>query len=231
MKSSVPLSLLLIACAWRGPLPVSAGTLTGVVTARGPRTPENGGGDSYGSLRYKFAERIDYDRLRDFVVYIDQPVATAMPPASTPAVVVQRNVDFAPHVTPICVGGRVVWPNRDQIYHNVFSMSEVKPFDLGLRTDKDRPAEVLFDRVGRVDVFCSIHSAMHCIILVLPSPFFAKVNARGRYTLSGVPAGTYRVTAWHDRLPPRSLQVTVPAEGTVEQDFTLGLFDLPKEGP
>jgi plastocyanin len=212
-----------------GLAPASAGTITGIVTARGPTAPPAaGGGDAYGSVRYKFAERIDYDHLRDFVVYVDDDFRGAgQVPGGRPAVVVQRNVSFEPHVLPILVGTKVTWTNRDQIYHNVFSISEIKAFDLGLHTDKDEPAEVLFDTPGRVDVFCSIHVAMHCIILVLPSPYYAKVDARGRYTLTGVPAGPYHLKAWHDRLPPQSSTVVVPAEGSIERDFVLGFASLP----
>src|ERR1700689_1953708 len=61
-----------LALVTAGLAPATAGTITGVVTARGPTAPPAaGGGDAYGSVRYKFAERIDYDHLRDFVVYVD----------------------------------------------------------------------------------------------------------------------------------------------------------------
>ncbi len=209
--------------------PAGAGTITGIVTAHGPNTPTPaGGGDAYGSMRYKFAERIDYDHLKDFVVYVDDDLkATGQATDAKPTVVMQRNVSFEPHVLPVLVGTKVTWPNRDQIYHNVFSISEIKAFDLGLHTDKDAPAEVLFDTPGRVDVFCSIHVAMHCIILVLPSPYFAKVDARGRYSLTGVPPGPCHLKAWHDRLPPQSSTIVVPGDGSVECDFALGFASLP----
>ena len=78
------------------------------------------------------------------------------------------------------------------IYHNVFSYSEAKSFDLGLYKDGDETEEVNFDKAGRVDVFCSIHSTMNCVVLVLENPCFALTNPKGVYTITNVPAGTYK---------------------------------------
>jgi hypothetical protein len=63
---------------------------------------------------------------------------------------------------------------------------------------------------------------------VLPNPFFAKVDAHRRYVIKDVPAGTYQLRAWHERLPSQAKPVVVPAEGEVRVDFTLGLAELPK---
>ena len=208
-----------------------AGTITGTVAAKGPAGADRTAADvAYSSMRYKFAEKVDYDRLEDFVISIDQPVPEPPgAPAAAAATIAQHNVSFEPHVLPIMVGTRVRWPNKDDIYHNVFSMSDAKDFDLGLYT-REKVPEILFDRTGQVDVYCAIHSKMHCIILVLPSRYFAKVNAHQRYFLRDVPAGTYRLRAWQERLPARTAVVTVPAEGEVRVDFTLGvgLSGLPR---
>ena len=208
---------------------VHGGTLSGTVGATGPQAaPEKAGDGAYESRRYKFAEKIDYARLRDFVVYIDQPIAEITPGApALAAVTTQKDASFEPHVLPIAVGTTVRWPNEDDIYHNVFSMSDAKEFDLGYYK-KEKTPELTFDKVGRVDVFCAIHSKMHCIILVLPNPFFAAVDAKGRYQIKNIPAGTYRVRAWHERLPALVKTVTVPAEGEVKVDFMMGVDGLPK---
>lgn len=210
-----------------GLTPAMAGTITGTVAGKGAPEATSGGSDGkYASRRYKFVERIDYDRLVDFVVYIDQPVAAAAPPPV--ATVVQKDAAFEPHVLPIAVGTTVRWPNADDIYHNVFSMSETREFNLGLYSTKEAPPSILFDKTGRVDVFCGIHSKMHCIILVLPSPYFALADSKGHFAIKEVPAGTYKVRAWHERLPSVTKEITVPAEGEVNIDFMLGLGDLRK---
>ena len=210
--------------------PVSAGTITGTVRAQGAEAAAPGsGGGAYASRRYKFVERLDYDQLRDFVVYIDQPFpgATFSPPAEA-AVIRQKDAMFVPHILPVLLGTTVEWPNVDDIYHNVFCMAETKPFDLGLYNSTQPPKHVVFDKPGQADVFCAIHTKMHCIVLVLTNPYFALADDKGRFTISNVPAGTYQLRAWHERVPGRTMTVTVPAEGEVTVDFTLGLAELPK---
>lgn len=206
------------------------GTITGTVQAKGVSPAAgNPAGDAYASRRYKFIDRLDYDQLRDFVVYIDQPVpgVTFTPPAQ-PAVIRQKEASFVPHVLPVLAGTTVEWPNMDEIYHNVFCMAETKQFDLGLYSSDQPPKRVVFDKPGQADVFCSIHSKMHCIVLVLTNPWFAAADDKGRFTIRDVPAGTYQLRAWHERVPGQTKQIVVPAEGVVQVDFTLGLGALPK---
>lgn len=209
----------------------NAGSIVGTVKGVPPAgvVPSTGdAGDGYASRRYKFVEKIDYDRLRDFVVYIDQAVpGPAEPPAERVVTTTQRDANFDPHVLPVAVGTTVQWPNEDDIFHNVFSMSEVKSFDLGYYK-KEKVPKVVFDQTGRVDVFCAIHSRMHCIILVVPNRFFATADRRGHYEITRVPPGTYRVRAWHERLPAQTMEVTVPSDGEARADFVLSLGNLPK---
>jgi plastocyanin len=227
-----PATLLLLILASAGWLP--AGTITGTVKAKGAEpTAGSGAGDAYASRRYKFVDRLDYDQLGDFVVYIDQPTPglTFTPPAQ-PAVIRQQDASFVPHVLPVLVGTTVEWPNLDEIYHNVFCMAETKPFDLGLysrdQPPKDGRGRVVFDKPGQADVFCSIHTKMHCIVLVLTNPWFASADAKGRFTIRDVPAGTYQLKAWHERVPGQTREIVVPAEGEVRVEFELGITGLPK---
>lgn len=212
-----------------GAASLQGGTITGTVRARGAEesAPADGGG--YASRRYKFVERLDYERLRDFVVYIDQPIpgATFMPPKE-PAVVRQKDATFVPHILPVLVGTTVEWPNLDDIFHNVFCMAETKQFDLGLYNSEHAAKSVVFDRPGQADVFCAIHTKMHCIVLVLTNPWFATSDERGRFVIRDVPPGTYQVRAWHERVPAQTRTITVPAEGEVSADFVLGVGNLPK---
>jgi len=198
------------------------GTIRGVPPAGAPAQASSGG--AYESRRYKFVEKVDYSALRDFVVNIEQPFNDIVPEALRSQVVktTQKDANFDPHVLPVVVGTTVRWPNEDDIFHNVFSMSEAKEFDLGYYKKEKEPA-VRFDRVGKVDVFCAIHTKMHCIILVLPNPYFAMADEKGRFTIKNVPAGTYQLRGWHERLPSQIKEVVVPAEDEVTVDFTLGV--------
>jgi len=213
---------------------VGAGDITGTVRAEGkPGTEERADGGQYASRKYKFVERIDYDALRDFVVFIDGVMdeTNGLPPrvakVQTNPRVNQRGAIFEPHVLPVLKGTVVEWPNNDDIFHNVFSISDPKPFDLGLYKNGELK-KVAFDKAGRVDVFCSIHTSMSCIVLVLDNPHFAATDSRGRYAISNVPPGTYTLKAWHERLPASSREITLPEDGDLRVDFVLGIRGLPQ---
>jgi plastocyanin len=136
------------------------------------------------------------------------------------AVMDQRNETFIPHVLAITTGTIVDFPNSDHIYHNVFSLSKVKSFDLGrYAAGKSKP--VRFDRPGIVRVFCDIHAHMNAFILVFSHPFFAVTDFDGRYLIDNVPAGTYNVVAWNEGSASEAKQVTVPGGGVGELDFAL----------
>jgi plastocyanin len=213
----------------------SAGTITGTVRAEGK---VNAGGDSaadaaYANRKYKFAERVDYSAMHDFVVYVEGPTGVTNAPATnlvevSTMKVAQKSAVFSPHVLPVMAGTTVEWPNNDDIFHNVFSFSDAAQFDLGLYKGNPANARVTFDRPGRVDVFCSIHANMHCIVLVLDNPYYACTDENGHYAITNVPPGIYKLKAWHERLPPDEHEITVPTNGEVKVDFTLGIKNLPK---
>jgi plastocyanin len=210
-----------------------AGTISGTVRAQGKEgADQDVTTGKYESRKFKFVERINYAELKDFVVYIDQPTGEKTAPPARPVQVVTKRVTqkgamFSPRLLPIMVGTTVEWPNKDEIFHNVFSISDAKQFDLGLYKDPEvKP--VVFDKPGRVDVFCSIHSSMNCIVLVLETPHFSATDDKGRYSISTVPPGTYRLKAWHERLPCQVKEITVPESGDVKVDFVLGINNLPK---
>jgi plastocyanin len=224
-------------CCALSVLTASGGTITGTVKAQGKESPSGAAsGGKYASRQFKFAERVNYEEMHDFIVYIEGPVGTNTPTPEKhvqvvtrrPTSVLQRGAMFEPHVLPVVVGTTVEWPNNDEIYHNVFSFSDTKPFDLGLYKKDDPMKNVLFDKPGRVDVFCSIHSRMSCIVLVLENPYFAATDNKGKYTIQNVPPGTYKLKAWHERLPSLTKEITVADTGEAKVDFTLGIMNLPK---
>jgi plastocyanin len=214
---------------------VRGGTIIGNIRAEG-KAPSQGddAGGAYASRKYKFAEKVDYDAMHDFVVYIKGSVGTNTAVSPSNHVIVnttrisQKGAVFDPHVLPVVAGTTVEWPNNDQIFHNVFSYSDAKSFDLGLYKGNPEDKRITFDKAGRVDVFCSIHANMHCVVLVLENPYFAIADDKNHYSISNVPPGTYQLTAWHERMPAQTKEITVPASGEVKADFVLGISGLPK---
>jgi plastocyanin len=175
----------------------------------------------YSTPRYRpQAAPLPPSTVEDVVVYVAWAGA-AGPAARAPATVNQRNRRIIPRVTAIQVGTEVHFPNQDDVFHNLFSLSDPKKFNLGRYPPGQSESEV-FNAPGVVRLFCDIHSEMSAVILVLETPFFTRPAADGSYQIPNLPAGTHAVIAWHDRAPPDTVLVTV-ADGRVAQaDFSLG---------
>jgi plastocyanin len=160
------------------------------------------------------------DRLRSVVYLETAPRGAFDQYEGGRAVMDQRNETFVPHVLAITTGTTVDFPNSDRIYHNVFSLSKARTFDLG-RYAVGRSKAVRFDRPGIVRVFCDIHSHMSAFILVFNHPFYAMTDGDGRYRIDHVPPGNYNVIAWNEGTASEPRPITVPDGGAAELDFTL----------
>jgi plastocyanin len=161
------------------------------------------------------------DRRRSVVYLETAPQAAFEAPAPGRAVLDQRNEAFVPYVLALTVGSTVEFPNSDPFYHNVFSLSKPRRFDLG-RYPKGQSRAVRFDQPGVVRVFCEIHSHMSAFILVFAHRYFATTDADGRYRIEGVPPGTYTLAVWNDGQVRGRREVRVAAPGDVaDQDFTV----------
>jgi plastocyanin len=152
------------------------------------------------------------------VVYLDG----VFPRPASPAVeqVDQKDLTFIPALLPIQVGTRVEFPNLDDTYHNIFSYSRAKRFDLGRYRRDERPIpSVVFDQPGLVTLRCDIHEHMRALILVLNTPHFDKTDEDGRFRLSGLPAGHYKLKAWINSRTTREKDVDLKNGQTLHVDF------------
>jgi len=156
--------------------------------------------------------------LRNVVVYLKDAPARAVPPVK--AEIRQRNETFLPRVVAVPVGSEVDFPNDDPIYHNVFSLSRAKNFNLG-RYPRGESRRVRFDKPGIVKVFCDIHSHMSATVFVFNNPWFAVPDENGRYELTGLPPGDRQITAWHERLGDTTTKVRIEAGRPATVDFVL----------
>ena len=160
--------------------------------------------------------------LRRTVVYLETAPAAALESREpVRAQMDQRNETFLPHVLAIDVGTLVAFPNNDITYHNVFSLSKTRKFDLG-RYARGKSKSVRFERPGVVRIFCDIHSHMSAFVLVFSHPYYVKAEVDGRYRIDNVPPGTYTVAAWHEGEARETKTVTVPPQGgDVDLDFVV----------
>jgi plastocyanin len=108
----------------------------------------------------------------------------------------QEKYQFAPGLLAVRTGTTIEFPNLDEGYHNVFSYSKPKRFDLGRYRKDERPPTLVFEKPGVVRLYCEIHSHMRGTILVLDTPFFAKTDASGKFRLEQLPVGKFVLKAW-----------------------------------
>ena len=159
--------------------------------------------------------------LRRGVVYLESAPRSAFDERDPGrASMDQRHETFVPHILAVMVGTVVDFPNSDRTYHNVFSLSRAKRFDLG-RYAAGKSKGVRMDRTGVVRVFCDIHSHMSAFVLVFNHPFFDVTEVDGRFELPGLPTGTYSIVGWHEGEPPVTRSVVVPPGGWAEIDLVV----------
>ena len=192
------------------PLKAVSGEIKGSIEAQGLRSPEN------------------------IVVYLTKAPTGDFDFSKARFVMDQRNLEFVPHVLPVPVGASIVFPNHDQVAHNVFSMSRTKTFNLG----SYKPGEsrtVVFDKTGIVELRCDVHAEMAAYILVMENPYFAVTDKNGNFeipdesylkqagleNLADLTPGNYTVKTWHEKLKTQKSTVVVPESGDVTVELKL----------
>src|SRR4029077_14766719 len=157
-------------------------------------------------------ESASIDEFGRIVVYVDElPLSSGAPPA---AKLIQKSLHFLPEILVVPVGSAVSFPNDDPVFHNVFSLSKAKQFDLGYYP-AGQTRNVAFDKVGVVQVYCHIHRDMNAAILVVPNRWHVQPGKDGLFALSDIPAGTHTIVVWHKSVGFFKKRVIVPDTGSI----------------
>ncbi len=152
------------------------------------------------------------------VVYLEG--AIPRPAAPPRAEMAQQDLNFITPLLPVQLGTTVEFPNRDDTYHNIFSYSKPKRFDLGRYRNDERPVpSQTFDQPGLVVLHCDIHEHMRGLILVVETPYFVKSDLQGRYRLTGLPAGRYTLKAWVNSNTTREHAIELKSGSALHVDF------------
>jgi len=176
---------------------------------------ENGGAIT-GSVKCK---RVRYPE--NVVVYIEKIGDNKFPAPEEHGVVDQFNLTFVPHVIAIQMGTTIDFPNSDSVRHNVLSPPDC-PIQFNLGTyDVGVVKHVTFDKLGEIPLLCNVHAEMSAFVLVLENPYFSLTGKDGVFKIENVPAGSYKLSAWHERLKTITKDVTVEAGKTASVDFQL----------
>ena len=217
-------TIALVAASACVPLPSSAGVIRGTVRAPASTGQPAAAVSAYPGRAGTMPGMHAAPRglVKDAVVYVAHLSAEADSAIGLSGVrpkLSQQDQSFVPRVLAVAVGTAVDFPNLDPIYHNVFSLSPVKRFDLG-KYPRGHSKTVVFNRTGIVNVYCDIHSDMEAFVFVVPHRAFAQPAADGSYVLPDLPAGRYEVRVWHPDRGEISRTVEVPATGSVAVDLS-----------
>ena len=148
---------------------------------------------------------------KDAVVYLKGVKGSVAPQK---AIMDQKNLFFSPHVLAVPVGSSVDFINSDKVNHNVFAADACKKFNLGTYNPGMSKA-VVFDKPCVVNLLCNVHSEISGFVVVTENPYFSVTGVDGKFTIKNVPAGTYEITAWSEKLKPQGKTMVTVAEGQV----------------
>jgi len=163
--------------------------------------------------------------LSGAVVFLESPEAKAATKPAAGVEIAQIGRQFTPQVTVVPVGSAVSFPNRDTVRHHVYSFSPIKKFEFKLYVGTPE-SPVLFDKPGVAVLGCNIHDRMVAWVVVVETPYAGQTGADGRLTLPHVPAGAYRLRAWHPSLPVGAPAIEQPlAMGAAAQQAAATLVD------
>ena len=141
-------------------------------------------------------------------------------------VIEQRGKVFMPHVMAVPTGSTVSFPNFDPIFHNVFSLSKTKAFDLGMYKNGET-REMKFDKAGIVRLGCNLHAQMSAYLIIVDAPHYAVAQNDGNFKFRSLAPGKYKVRAWSEN-SGEPLQTTVEVkegENTANLDLKAGTVE------
>jgi hypothetical protein len=201
------------------PSPARA-SVTGVVRITAPDAPPRTPQSAYARRRsVPPQEPGSPGGAEDAVVYLE-PLGNPAPEESLePLRILQRDRTIIPYVSVARVGQAVEFPNNDDVYHNLLSLSPENRFSLG-RYAPGVTERNVFGNPGVVRLFCDIHAEMAGVILVVGTPYVTRVGADGSYRMSEIPPGAYRAIAWHPLAGADTVAIDLQESATT-LDFAL----------
>jgi plastocyanin len=144
----------------------------------------------------------------------------AYPPPAEAAILDQKGCQYDPHVIGVMVGQTVKILNPDGTLHNVHATSKINPeFNLAMPKFRTETTKVFDKAEFMFQMKCDVHPWMGAYVSVMDNPYFSTTKADGKFTIANLPAGTYEIEAWHEKLGTKVVKITVTADETKEENF------------
>ena len=167
---------------------------------------------------------------RNVVIYLTQEKEGEYAPPQEPVIVGQKKLKFIPHVVPILRGTTVRFENLDDVTHNTFASDTCCSMDVDM--DAGKNASYVFNKSGVASLVCRLHPDMSMWVVVLDNPYFTGVEVkkekvddenvyRAKFTIEGVPPGTYTLTFWNKKLAPQETSISVASGIATEVDILI----------
>ena len=138
----------------------------------------------------------------------------------------QQGCRYRPHVLGIRTKQPLEISNSDDTMHNVHAMPEAnREFNVGQAIKHQVERRTFTKREVMVPFKCDVHGWMHAFVGVMDHPYFAVTHDGGKFELKNLPAGTYTVEAWHEKLGTQTQKVTIAEKQAAEVTFT---FKVPR---
>jgi plastocyanin len=150
--------------------------------------------------------------MANVMVRVKSPVTGAAAAPATPVVIDQKGCHYSPHVVGVMVGQKLQLKNSDGLLHNVHALPKVNtPFNMAMPANRTEADTTFGKEEGMFMVKCDVHGWMTAYVGVFSNPYFAVTGPDGKFTINGLPPGTYEIEAWHEKLGTRTATVTVAA--------------------
>jgi len=134
----------------------------------------------------------------------------------------QKGCKFNPHVVVMQKGTSLDILNNDGISHNLHTHSTANPAVNKAQPGFRKKLSQAFEKAENIKVTCDVHPWMAGWIVVAENGLIAVTDDAGSFKLENVPAGTYQLEVWHEKLGTQTKQVTVGAAGDASASFELG---------
>lgn len=221
---------LMVVLGWPG-VAVAASTVTGTVTFTGKppvlKPLAMDADPACAKLHSKpvLAEMLvlgSGNTMANIIVWVSKglPAGKTWPVPKTPVVLDQKGCQYLPHAMGIMMGQAYRILNSDGILHNIHTLPKInRSFNRAMPATL-KEATTTFDKPEPIfQIKCDVHPWMSAYIGVFTHPFFSATSTDGKFTIAGLDAGTYEITAWHERLGTQTASVTVSGSDTKTQDF------------